>query len=288
MRIRPKDVVMAALMLIGAVAFTRAAVKGVTYGLQHIEVGSEQLPGEAAAEVQADEDSASPYPQEPDSEDNLQAERTEEILGEEVRKKELHIEVMENRPGELVFQVPMDDFIDSFNGLYWADKGERYLLLSLQWRSYVYDTSIHSNHKTFRYHYSRDESILPLPTITVYAPSNADYIQEITVNYDAHSSFEQMYTIYEELCYYTLKVMFPDLLDDRIRELYTTLNRLAFEHDTNMKYTAESVPCALYYRDNIGLYPYFAWGEDVHLCIIPVTQARIEEMRNKGVEIIEF
>ncbi len=94
--------------------------------------------------------------------------------------------------------------------------------------------------------------------------------------------------IYEELCYYTLKVMFPDLLDDRIRELYTTLNRLAFEHDTNMKYTAESVPCALYYRDNIGLYPYFAWGEDVHLCIIPVTQARIEEMRNKGVEIIEF
>lgn len=131
-------------------------------------------------------------------------------------------------------------------------------------------------------------SILPLPTITVYAPSNADYIQEITVNYDAHSSFEQMYTIYEELCYYTLKVMFPDLLDNRIRELYTTLNRLAFEHDTNMKYTAESVPCALYYRDNIGMYPYFAWGEDVHLCIIPVTQARIEEMRNKGVEIIEF
>lgn len=44
MRIRPKDVVMAALMLIGAVVFTRAAVKGVTYGLQHIEVGSEQLP----------------------------------------------------------------------------------------------------------------------------------------------------------------------------------------------------------------------------------------------------
>lgn len=270
-------------MIIGAIVFARVIVDGVTYGLQHVEVLEEQTEEEAVpAEDQADR-------QAPDNEDTLQEERTEEILKEKAEMKELHnIEIMENRPGELVFQMPMDDFIDSFNGYYWADKGERYLLPSWQWRSYVYDSSVHSSHRTCRYHYSRDECILPLPTITVYAPSNADYIQEITVNYDAHSSFEQMYTIYEELCYYAIKVMFPDIPDEQIRELYTTLNKLAFEHDTNMKYTSESVPCALYYRGNIGMYPYFAWGEDVHLCIIPVTQARIEEMRGKGVEIIGF
>lgn len=287
MKIEPKDVVVGAVMIIGAVILARVIVGGVTYGLQHITIEEERTQEEAEAPQDlSGGDSFDQYPQ--DEGNTLEQERSEEILKEKAEKKTLNIEIMENRPGELVFQIGMDEFIDSFNGCYWADKGERYLLPSWQWRSYVYDKSVHSSHKTCRYHYSRDESILPLPTITVYAPSNADYIQEITVNYDAHSSFDQMYAIYEELCYYTLKVMFPDISDDQIRELYTTLNGLAFEHDTNIKYTSESVPCALYYRGNIGLYPYFAWGEDVHLCIIPVTQARIEEMRGKGVKIYGF
>lgn len=97
-----------------------------------------------------------------------------------------------------------------------------------------------------------------------------------------------MYELYEEMCFYTIKVLFPDFTDDKIIELYTTLNNLAYNNFTTVKYTSESVPCALYHKNGIGLYPYFAAGERLHLCIIPVTQEYINELEKKGVEIYEI
>lgn len=212
----------------------------------------------------------------------------QELMTQEAQMKELDIQIMENREDEMLFQVSIDDFIDSYNGFYWRDKKVRYLLPSLEWRSYVYDTAIHSRHETCCHVFSKDENILPLPTITVYTPSNNDYIQEITVNFDDHSYMDSLYEIYEEICFYTLRVMFPDLADDKIINLYTTLNQLAYDNVTTIKYTSESVPCALYYRDGIGVYPYFALGECVHLCIIPVTEQYLSDMRAKGVAVYEI
>ena len=96
---------------------------------------------------------------------------------------------------------------------------------------------------------------------------------------------DSLYDIYEEMCFYTLKVFFPDLPDETLINLYTTLNQLAYENVTTIKYTSESVPCALYYRGNIGVYPYFALGECVHMCIIPITQEYLDELQRKGTAI---
>ena len=90
------------------------------------------------------------------------------------------------------------------------------------------------------------------------------------------------------MCYYTLKVFFPDFPKDKIVVLYTTLYRLAYEYFSEIKYSSESIPSVLYYKDGIGLYPYFAVGEFMHLCIIPVTPAYLEELEKQGVQIYEI
>lgn len=208
-----------------------------------------------------------------------------EVLRQEAPIKKLDLQIMENRDNELVFQASIDDFIDSYNGYYWKDKNIRYLLPSLEWNAYLYDKAVHSDHETCCYIFSKDEEILPFPTITVYAPSNDDFIQEITVNFDDHSYMDSLYDIYEEMCFYTLKVFFPDIPDETLVNLYTTLNQLAYENVSTIKYTSESVPCALYYRGNIGVYPYFALGDCVHMCVIPVTQEYLEELQGKGVAL---
>ena len=53
-------------------------------------------------------------------------------------------------------------------------------------------------------------------------------------------------------------------------------------------YKKGCAPCVLYHKDGVGIYPYFAIGEWVHLCIIPVTQEVIDDYAQKGVEIREI
>ena len=214
----------------------------------------------------------------------------EKPLNQKAEVKALNIEVIDNREDELVFSISINDFIASYNGYYWMDKKNHYLLPPSEWGCAIYGTAIHSNHETIYYTFTEDERIWPLPTLSVYVPTNADYIQEVTINFDDHSYSETMYTLYEEICFYTLKVFFPDLEAEKIRELYKTLNLLAYDNivPNEQGYGPDPIPCALYYKDNIGLYPYFAVGESVHLCIIPVTETTLDYYKKKGVEIYEI
>ena len=204
--------------------------------------------------------------------------------------KELDIAVIENRENELVFDISMDDFIESYNSLYFRDKGREYLLPKSEWRKFTYDDAIHSDHETSQFEFTEDERIWSQPTITVYVPTNADYIQEITVNFDEHGYSESFYAQFEELCFYTLKVFFPDMEDEQIVALYEEANHLGnmnvFLNEDG--YKKGCVPCVLYHKDGVGIYPYFAIGEWVHLCIIPVTQEIIDDYAQKGVEIREI
>lgn len=231
-----------------------------------------------------------------DSEGNLiesgPTEETESIeeTQPQMEIKDLDIAVMENRENELVFDISMDDFIESYNSLYFRDKGREYLLPESEWRKFTYDDAIHSDHETSLLEFTVDERIWSQPTITVYVPTNGDYIQEITVNFDEHGYSESFYAEFEELCFYTLKVFFPDMPDKEIIALYEEANHLGnmnvFLNEDG--YKKGGVPCVLYHKDGIGIYPYFAIGEWVHLCIIPVTQEIIDDYAQKGVEIREI
>lgn len=214
----------------------------------------------------------------------------EETLPQDREVLVLDVKVQENREHELVFSFQMDDFIDSYNSFYSMDKGMEYLSPADEWSALTYDSAVHSDHETVIYKFSENEKMWSLPTMSVYVPARGDGIQEITVNFDEHSRTEDLYRLYENMCFYAVKVFFPDFSDEKIVELYTTLNQLAYDNvfSNEEGYGADSVPCALYYKDGVGLYSYFAVGEWVHLCIIPVTEETIEEFKYKGVQIHEI
>lgn len=221
---------------------------------------------------------------------DIEENHSQKDLQQETEIKELKIDVLNNREDELVFSISIGDYINSYNSYYQAAKNVSYLTPSTEWRSNIYDKTIHSNHETIRYNFTEDPKVWPLPTISVYAPTNGEYIQEVALNFDDHSYTEEMYDLYTEMCFYTLKVFFPELKDDEVTELYTTLNSLAYSNifPKERGYKNGAVPCDLYYKDGIGLYPYFAVGESLHLCIIPVTEKTISEFENKGVKIHEI
>lgn len=212
------------------------------------------------------------------------------ILEQEAELVELHIEVMNHRENELVFSISADDYVASYNGYYWRDNHVRFLLPSSKWKSWSEDTAIHSAHRTRYYQFTADEKIWSLPTITVYVPIDGDYIQEITLNYDWHSHTESLFKQYEQMCFYTLKVFFPELSDEEIIDLYTEIIDIGYENvfPSDAWYSSDSVPCAFYYKGGIGIYPYFAIGSSERLCIIPITEETINDFELKGVEIHEI
>ena len=189
------------------------------------------------------------------------------------------------KDGKLYFEVSIEDFMNAYNGYYYEDHGRDYIKPLLTWYSYRQDFGRLKGDMC--YEYTADKKILTLPTIAVYTPKNAKRIETITLNFDDHSYTEKMYKQYEELYYYTLKVFFPDMAKKEIINLYEKSNAEAYEHifQTEKGFHSDNPPSDLYYRNGVGIYPYFAYGESVRMCIIPVTEKLIKAYSRKGVKI---
>lgn len=187
--------------------------------------------------------------------------------------------------GKMYFAVSIENFITAYNGYYNEDFGKDYIKPLLKWYSYRQDFGRWKGDMC--YEYTADKKTLTLPTITVYTLQNTKRIKAITLNFDDHSFSEKMYKQYEELCFYTLKVFFPDMTKKEIINLYEKSNAEAYEHifQTEKGFHSDNPPSDLYYRNGVGVYPYFAYGESVRMCIIPVNQKLVESYSRKGVKI---
>ena len=213
-----------------------------------------------------------------------------ESTASQVETGALDIQVMENRKNELVFTISTSDYVESYNSYYKVDYCRSLLPPVSQWQCFTYDSAIHSEYETKCYSFTEDEHVYSLPTITVYVPTNDDYIQQITVNFDEHSFTQSGFEQYKEMCYYTMKVFFPDLSDARIMDLCAEIVALGNQNvfSSDEWFSKNAVPFALFYREGIGVYPYFAIGDWEHFCIIPVTEETVTEFEEKGVQIHEI
>ena len=213
-----------------------------------------------------------------------------ESTASQVETGALDIQVMENRKNELVFTISTSDYVESYNSYYKVDYCRSLLPPVSQWQCFTYDSAIHSEYETKCYSFTEDEHVYSLPTITVYVPTNDDYIQQITVNFDEHSFTQSGFEQYKEMCYYTMKVFFPDLPDARIMDLCAEIVALGNQNvfSSDEWFSKNAVPFALFYREGIGVYPYFAIGDWEHFCIIPVTEETVTEFGEKGVQIHEI
>ena len=213
-----------------------------------------------------------------DNKDNLQ--------GNNIEYKKLDISILQQRQNELVFSFTVEDFINDYNALYCLTHEKCYILpLSFDnWNKQTLEMGIHSPYETVIYDYSADRSMWPLPTISVFVPSDGFCVQEISLNFDWHSYTEEVYTIYKEICYITLKILFPDCPDEQITKLYTEAIQSGYDNmfSSDEWYGKDSVPVDFYYKDTIGIYSHFAEGSRQRLCIIPVNDNTVEEFRRKG------
>lgn len=211
---------------------------------------------------------------------------------EEAPLHELDIAVQKNTNDENVFNITMDDFIQSYNGFYWQDYGERYLQAASEWQVSSLDSTVESAYPATQYSFRADENTWTLPVVNVIVPDAGEQIQQIDLNYDEHSYSEATYALFEKDCYYTLKVFFPDLSEEQLTSLYQTINQSSYDNtfSSEQQYRAGSarLPAMLYYRNGIGVFGYFAIGAPVHFCVIPVDDATIADYKAGGVDVQEI
>lgn len=198
--------------------------------------------------------------------------------------------IAENRAGELVFDAALEEYVQRFNEAYQADYHRDYLANADEWHAESCERGIHSAYETICYDFSEDYNVWTLPTISAYTASDTGLIQEVAVNFDDHSYQPDMYALYEELCYYTLQVFFPDVSDETLAWLEQMLNNYAYQNTlpNEQGFKADCVPLILYHHNNIGVYSYFAIGESMHFCIIPVNETVLNSFRANGTEIHEM
>lgn len=206
-------------------------------------------------------------------------------------KQTKKINIIENRPEEFVFSFTIEEFINSYNNYATVDKKEVLIPPITSWKIEENEKAIHTNYETnYSYCEMKDGEKLELPRFGIYTPTNSNNIQEITIKLDHHSFSEVKYQLYEEMCYYTLKILFPDIENKKITEMYKTLNNLADEniYPQSKQYGNGAIPYALYYKNEIGVYSYFAIGDNLRLCIIPINEQIIKELEEKGTRIYEI
>ena len=210
---------------------------------------------------------------------------------------DLDFSVTENREGELVFSMTAADFIAAYNGQYEADHGKPYLESLSQWRHFTYDCAPHSAYETEYYGYQSDIQLASMPIISLYIPSNSDYIQEITLGFDHHGYTDWWYEMYEEQCLYVLRLLLPDYDDSQLTELFQHLYEQAERNDKCFFVDAldsvfgtgpQIIPPILYWRDNIGIYPCFICGGLLYVNVIPVTQEYLEFLAENNSELYEI
>lgn len=192
------------------------------------------------------------------------------------------------KDNDLYFANCLEEFIDCYNDYYYKDNGKNYIQPYSEWYSYVQDFGRHKD--DMHYEFTADKKIWTLPTITAYTPQGETVIKELTVDFDDHSYTDKMYKQYEEMCFYTLKVFFPNMDEKELTKLYKKLNNKAYDNifQNEQGFHSDNPPSDLYYRDGVGVYPYFAYGESVRMCIIPVTKRVIKSYTKKGVKIHKF
>lgn len=185
-----------------------------------------------------------------------------------------------------VFAATLDDYIRCYNSLFEQKAGEGYFPPdSSRWQSSSLKNGIHSRYPSRQFRFSEDEAVYSLPTVTVYTPMEDRSIQEITLNFDEHSYTEDGFQRFHQLCADSLRVFFPDLTEAQASDLADRIISLGNENvfGSDAWFGSNAVPQGLFYRDGVGIYPYFAIGDWERFCIIPVTAERLQEFKEKGV-----
>lgn len=188
------------------------------------------------------------------------------------------------------FSATLEEFIRCFNGVFRRENAADYFPDVSRWSCSTLSRGIHSKYPARQYRFCEDETVYSLPTVTVYTPLEEHCIQEITINFDEHSYTEAGFQRYKVLVLSAILTFFPELSKEAAEAIRDEMLSLGSQHvfDSQTWFGSAAVPATVYYKDGIGLYPYDAIGDWRRFCMIPVTQERLEEFKDKGAVLHEM
>ena len=193
---------------------------------------------------------------------------SDDVQSEPVEVVDLDIGVTEIADNELAFTITLDEFISSFNRYYFQHHNKAYFEKASKWQKYSNGYELFLSSEVTGYSFTQDPQIWSLPRVSVYVPSGSDYIQQIVLTFDDHRYQASMYELYQEICFYTLKVFFPKMANDEITMIYEALYEQSGDNFFGNDY--EKLPNSIYYIDDFALYAYYGAGT-VNICILPLS-----------------
>lgn len=191
----------------------------------------------------------------------------------------------ENRAGELVFDLPAEDYIAAFNQAW----GEEYLPGLDQWAKETHPAAPHVDHETDVYKFRRG-TVSSLPEMRLYVPTDGGCVQEIMLALDHHGYTDWGYEMFQEQCLIALKLLLPDSSETRRMELFQTLYLLGERGEDSYigpEPWTDITPPVLYRQGDVGLYPCYGDGL-LCICAIPVTEGYVDALTEQGIDVYEI
>lgn len=224
----------------------------------------------------------------PDYNAGLCDEENQTVQSEVPETKEFHqfeIKSFLNRKDEAVFSFTAGDFVGMYN-----DVNPNHLSPISEWRKQIFEKGVHSGYPTVQYTFSEDENVWSLPTLVLYAASDNESVQEVSVTFDWHSYSESLYSVYEDMCLDALNLFFPEKSDEVLKQLCSDVNRSGYDNMFPVEkwYMYGSLPYEIWHKGDIGVYSYFAMGQCQYFCIIPLNDDIISNFSSSGVVITEI
>lgn len=138
------------------------------------------------------------------------------------------------------------------------------------------------------YLFSEDEGIVTLPELSLQASEDSGNVERITAGFDWHSYSDTLMKKYDRMCFYALKTILSDFTDDEICSLYEKVSESGYSHMRKEWFGRDALPYELFLCSDVGIFSYYAKGDRQYLCIVPVTEKKKKELKEKGVKITQL
>lgn len=189
--------------------------------------------------------------------------------------------------GERCFAFTLEDFIASYNSLYWQDHQDTFLTPAEDWTLMAYGET-ETSRAVDLYSFTQDKSIWFLPTLSVYAPPGETQVRKISVDLDEHSDTQDKNDVFQEMSLYALTLFFPDLAEEEITALCRQLDQEMTADQYDQWYSDSTIPKRLYYQGSVGVFAFFALGDYQRITLLPVDQAYLEDLAAQGTELVDL
>lgn len=190
------------------------------------------------------------------------------------------ISVVNSADEKQKFQFTLEDYIEKYNLLYQREHDRTWLLPKEDWYLFDGQKSPFSGMDTARYEFDPDKNVHSDPDFWAFvAPEDAN-VCEVSLGMPEHDWTQWRYEVFQQQCYYTLSVFYPELTAEEVWALFDLLYADAAEN-VYLSQSDKPEPVIIRFRGDVGCYGFIHSGV-IRINVIPVTAALLKNFTDGG------